>query len=132
MANNVYLITLTSGTTILTCAVHEDDKTLLLKDPLEVHFDLSTQGVEQFFVSRWNAFSENYTSLVYKSAVESLTVCSDRFKELYNKKIAIFQASASLPEDTVDTTVTESDDPSDEVGDGSEEDEDTKSPITYH
>lgn len=130
MANNVYLITLTSGTTILSCAIHEDDNSLMLRDPMEVHFDLSTPGIEQFFVSRWNAFSENFTSLVYKSAVESLTVCSERFKNLYNQKLEVFRASAIRPEDAEDTTFTEMDDPTDEGDQGEEEEK--KSPITYH
>lgn len=131
MANNVYLITTNSGTTILTCVVHEDDDKYLLKDPLELHFDLSTPGVEQFFVTRWNAFSENYVVLLYKTSIESLTICSEKFKEVYNKRVDKLRAIKAQIEDSDETTVTEMDDFSEEPS-SDEGDDGDDTPITYH
>lgn len=135
MANNVYLLTLTSGVTVITCAVDENETTMLLKDALEVTFDNSNPGVELFYLSRWNPFSDNYLTLVYKSAIESLVKCSDRFTNMYNSKLQVFTSSATQVEDGDVTVVTDASGEEEEQEvyiEGEDEIEDKKIPITYH
>jgi hypothetical protein len=120
MLKNVAVITFNSGTTIITQTAHEDETLLVLTNPMEMHIDNSDPIVQKIYLSRWNPFSADYMSVIYKSAVESMTLCSPRFAEIYASKLAAFEASKTQITDSDTTEVIEGSFPDDEGDDENE------------
>lgn len=138
MIKNAAVITFNSGTTIITRLAHEDEKLMVLKDPMEMHIDNSDPIVQKIYLSRWLPFSEDNMSVVYKSSVESMTLCSNKFTDIYASKLAAFEASKAQISDADKTEVIEGTYP-DESDDYGEEEMDTyedelveKPTKTYH
>lgn len=134
MAKNVYILTLTSGTTVITSALHEDDNKILLKDPLELILDTSRPEVQMFYLIRWMPFSDEHMTLIYKSAVESMTTCSQKFVDIYNRKLTALEASKETIADPDNLEITEAEDSysEDELDEFEGEEEVEKSGKTYH
>lgn len=107
MLKNVAVITFNSGTTIITQTAHEDEVLLVLTNPMEMHIDNTDPVVQKIYLSRWVPFSENHMSVIYKSSVESMTLCSPRFAEIYASKLAAFEASKTQISDGDTTEVME-------------------------
>lgn len=126
----VVVFGLTSGAHVIAQSVGEIEEAILVDYPLEIIYE--DAGPESMVMSliRYLPFSEKNQTLIQKHSIETMTLCSERFNELYAIKKASFEAYSTPIDDSDTTIVTDRSDSENEDSESDGDDEDGFLPAT--
>jgi hypothetical protein len=88
---NIQVIQMTSGTLVISEVVGSTKSEMILRYPLEMNFTYEESGATRLYLQRWMPYSENNEVTINAGTIESKTICSTKYREMYGVRIAHFK-----------------------------------------
>jgi hypothetical protein len=89
---NIQVFQMSSGTLVISEVVKSDADEITLRYPLEMNFNFDEEGATRLYLNRWMPYSEDDLVTINTRTIESKTVCSEKYRDMYGTRISHFKA----------------------------------------
>jgi hypothetical protein len=89
--NNIQVFQMSSGTLVISEVVKSEGDEVTLRYPLEMNFTFDDEGATRLYLNRWMPYSSDDIVTVNTRTIESKTVCSEKYRDMYGIRTTHFK-----------------------------------------